>query len=291
MSESVALRALLHRDAPLVMPCAYDAFSARLIERAGFEVVGVTGAGIAASMLGMTDAGLTTLTEVVTQTRNIVSAVGLPVIADADTGYGNAINTMRTIREFQQAGVAGLFIEDQEVPKKCGHFSGKRLVSREEMVKKIQAALETRGESELVLIARTDARAVYGLPEAIERANAYRLAGADVIFVEAPESIEELRAIPEAVNSPLMTNVVEGGKTPQLSVRELYDMGYKIISFSNSVLRAGAVAMQGLLKELKDKGTTIGWLDRILPFEERNEILGLARIYELEAEYLPGDQV
>lgn len=286
MRNTTRFRQLLARPEPLVIPFAFDAFSARLVEAAGFEAVGITGSGLAQSLLGFPDVGWVTMTEVVTQVRNIVNAVGIPVYADADTGYGNALNLMRTIREFETAGVGGLFFEDQEAPKKCGHFEGKRVISCEEMILKIRAALEARQDPDLVIVARTDARAILGLEEAIERGRAYAQAGADAIFVEAPQSVDELRAIAVAIEAPLMVNIVEGGKTPLLSAAELGAMGYKLITFSNSLSRTAARAMQAVLREIGEKGTTEAFLDGMISFDERNEILGLARVYELERRFL-----
>jgi carboxyvinyl-carboxyphosphonate phosphorylmutase len=289
MRSSTRFRQLLARPEPLVMPFAFDAFSAQLVEVAGFDAVGITGSGLAASLLGFPDVGWVTMTEVVSQVRNIVNAVGIPVYTDADTGYGNALNVMRTIREFEAAGVGGLFFEDQEAPKKCGHFEGKRVISREEMILKIKAALEARQDPDLVIVARTDARAIYGVEEAIQRGCAYAEAGADAIFVEAPLSVEELREIAAAIEAPLMVNMVEGGKTPLLSVNELAAMGYKLITFSNSVSRTAGWAMQQVLRELREKGTSETFLERMISFRERNEILGLDRVYELEQRFLPPD--
>ncbi len=290
MRMTTRFRKMLQGPDVIVMPFVCDALSAKLVERAGFEAVGMTGAGVSASLLGVSDVGVVTLTEAVMVARHMVNAVNIPVFVDADTGYGNAINVMRTVREFERAGVAGLFIEDQVAPKKCGHFAGKRLVSRREMILKIKAALEARQDPDLVLMARTDASGVLGLGEAIERAKGYFKAGADIVFVEAPESVEELREITALLDGPLWANIVEGGKTPQLSVTELAHIGYKVVSFSNSVSRAAAKAMIAVLQEIKDKGGTLGFLDRMISFEERNEILGLAGIYELERRFLPGDE-
>jgi methylisocitrate lyase len=290
MRRTTHFRQLLARPGPVVVPFAFDAFSAQLAEAAGFEAVGITGSGLAQSLLGFPDVGWVTMTEVANQARHIAQAVHVPVYTDADTGYGNALNLMRAVRELEAAGLAGMFFEDQEAPKKCGHFEGKRVISREEMILKIRAALEARRDPDFVLIARTDARAVYGLAEAIERGRAYAEAGADAIFVEAPQSVEELREIAAAIKAPLMVNVVEGGKTPLLSVDELAAMGYKLITFSNSVSRAAGWAMQQVLREIKEKGTTAAFLERMMSFTERNRILGLDRVYELERRFLPPDQ-
>jgi carboxyvinyl-carboxyphosphonate phosphorylmutase len=287
MNKTARLRELLWRPGPLMVPFCFDAFSAQLVEAAGFEAVGITGSGMAMSALGLPDVGWVTMTEVVQQARNIAGAVDIPVYSDADEGYGNALNVMRTVREMEAAGLAGLFFEDQEAPKKCGHFEGKRVIARDEMALRVKAALEARRDPDFVIIARTDARAVYGLAEAIARANLYAEAGADAIFVEAPQSVEELREIAASVRAPLMVNMVEGGKTPLLGVAELAAMGYKIITFSNTLSRVAGKAMQGALAVLKEHGTSEPLLDRMISFKERDQILGLERVYELERRFLP----
>ncbi len=285
MKKTTRLRKLLARPGVLVMPMAYDALSARLIERAGFDVVGVTGAGVEASMLGASDVGYLTMTEIVWQARNMARAISVPLICDAETGYGNPIIVMRCIREFEQAGVAGIYFEDQVHPKKCGHFKGKMVISCEEMVKKIEAACDAREDKDFVIIARTDSRAIYGVDEAIRRGKAYSRAGADIIFIEAPETVEEMHRYCSEIDAPQMFNVVEGGKSPLLDVAELEQIGYKLVSFSNSVLRTGVKAMQAVLNEIKQKGSTKGVMDKMISFDERNEILGLAEIYKLEDKY------
>lgn len=203
MRTTTRLRKLLEGPRILLAPGAYDALSAKLIQQAGFEAVYMTGAGVTISLLGESDVGLTTMTEMVDQARRIVAATDLPVIADADTGYGNALNVMRTVREFERAGLAAIHLEDQAAPKKCGHFEGKRLVSAEEMAGKIAAAVEARRDTDFVLIGRVDARAIHGIEEAIRRGQIYRKAGADVIFIEAPASSEELRLIGQSFDCPL----------------------------------------------------------------------------------------
>jgi len=285
LKKTTELRKLLEEKGIVVAPGVYDCLSAKLAEKAGFKMVMVTGAGIAASVLGYPDVGLTTMSEVLNQTRNIVKAIDIPVFADCDTGYGNAINVYRTIREFEDVGVAGLFIEDQIWPKRCGHFEGKQLISKKEMVKKIEAALDSRRDGDLVIMARTDARAVYGLDEALERGNAYANAGADMIFVEAPQSIEELQKIPKSISIPTMANMVEGGKTPIVSVEQLEDMGFKMVSFSGSAQKIAIKAIQELLSTLKETGRLDNVMDKIVSLEERSEILGLPRFYEMDKKY------
>jgi len=280
------LRKILQDPEILIAPGAPNAFTAKIIEQTGFKAVYMTGSGAAMDLLGLPDLGFLTMSEMVAHARNIVQATSLPVIADADTGYGNALNVMRTVREYEGAGVAGLHIEDQVAPKRCGHFSGKEVISREEMIGKIKAALDSRRDQNLVVIARTDARAVLGLQEAIERGVAYAEAGADMIFVDAPESAEELSLIARSIPAPLMANLSEGGKTPLLSAQELQDMGYKLVIYPRSAAGAAAKAIQELMAVLKRDGTTEKYLDRIISFEGRNQITGLAYYRELDKKYL-----
>lgn len=289
LRNTTRLRELLERPGVLVAPGVYDCVSAKLAERAGYEMALLTGAGVAASLLGVPDVGLLTLTELATQARNICRAASLPILADAETGYGNAINVMRTVRELEAAGVAGLFIEDQVTPKRCGHFEGKELISVEEMEGKIRAACEARRDPDLVLMARTDAREVLGLDEAIRRARAYVAAGADTIFIEAPHTLEDLRRIGRAVNVPQLANLVEGGKTPLVSVAELEAMGFKVVSFSGSLQRAAIQAMAEFLDVLKKEGSVASlYPGHVVSLGERSELLGLPAFYELERRFLPG---
>jgi 2-methylisocitrate lyase-like PEP mutase family enzyme len=228
------------------------------------------------------------MTEMVGQARRIVAATDLPVVADADTGYGNALSVMRTVREFEGARVAAIHLEDQAFPKKCGHFEGKRLVSAEEMAGKIEAAVEARRDPDFVLIARVDARSVHGIDEAIRRGQMYRNAGADMIFVEAPTSVDELRLIGRSFDCPLLVNMAEEGKTPLLPAHELEALGSRIVIFPGSLYRAAIPAMQRVLQEIRQAGTTQGMLDQLLSFEGRNQVTGLARYYDLERRFLPG---
>lgn len=289
LRNTTRLRELLKRPGIVVAPGVYDCVSAKLAEGAGYEMVLLTGAGVAASLLGAPDVGLLTLTELVAQARNICQATSLPMLADAETGYGNAINVMRTVRELEAAGVAGLFIEDQVTPKRCGHFEGKELISMEEMEGKIRAACEARRDPDLVLMARTDAREILGLDEAIRRARAYVAAGADMIFIEAPHTLEELRRIGQAVNVPQLANLVEGGKTPLASVAELEAMGFRVVSFSGSLQRAAIWAMAEFLDVLKKEGSVASlYPGHVVSLGERSGLLGLPAFYELERRFLPG---
>ena len=287
MRQTTLLRNLLARPGIIVAPGAHDASTARIIQQTGgFQAVYMTGSGAAMSILGEPDIGLLTMTEMVTHAHNLARAVDLPVIADADTGYGNALNVMRTVKEYESAGVAALHIEDQVAPKKCGHFEGKQVISMIEMVGKIKAALDARTDPDFVIIARTDSRAVLGLDEAIQRALAYAEAGADAIFVEAPQSLQELETIARSIETPLLVNMDEGTKTPLLTVQELEKMGYKIVIFPRSAPCAAAKTIQELMQLLKQTGTTKGFADRIVTFEERNLITGLAKYRDLEKKYL-----
>lgn len=283
---TTVLRNLLKEDSIIIAPGTPNAITARLIENAGFKVVYVTGAGIANTQLGVADVGLVTMSEMVNQIRYITNAVNIPVIADADTGYGNALNMERTVREFEQAGVAGIQIEDQVTPKRCGHFEGKQIVSTIEMVNKIKVCADTRKDEDLVIIARTDARAVLSLQEAIERANTYAEAGADMIFVEAPQSREELQEIANNVKVPLVANMVEHGKTPILPAQTLKDMGYKLVLYANMPMRISIKGMQEALQYLNENGSSIGIENRMITMKERNALTRLKYYQELENKYL-----
>lgn len=288
MKKARVLRNLLKEPRIIVAPGAPNALTAKIIEQTGgFQAIYMTGSGTTTNFIGEPDIGLLTMTEMITQAKNLDMAVGLPVIADANTGYGNAINVVRTVREYERTGVAAIHIEDQVFPKRCGHFEGKQVVSQSEMVGKIKAAVEAREDPDFVLIARTDARAVLGLDEALRRAYAYLEAGADVIFVEAPQSLEELEIIAKSINAPLLANMVEDGKTPLLTAQELEEIGYKIVIFPSSAQRAAAKAIQELMQLLKETGTTKDFSDRMVTFEGRNLITGLARYKEMEKKYLP----
>ena len=254
MRATTQLRQMLNTPGIIVAPGAYDGLSARLIERQGFKAVYMTGAGTAASVLGQSDVGLTTLSEMTTHAANIASCVSLPVIADADTGYGNPLNVIRTVREYERAGVAGIHLEDQVFPKKCGHIAGKAVIPMREFAEKIRAAAENRRDEDFVIIARTDARAVNGLDDAIERGLRYREAGADVIFVEAPTSREEVERVAREIKAPLLSNQVPGGKTPGLTVAELEKLGYKIVIFPVVGLMAATLAIEKALAQLKETG-------------------------------------
>jgi len=288
VSTAAALRARLAEPRILVVPGAADALTARIIEQAGFEAVYATGAGFANAALGVPDIGLPSMSEVVQHAQRLADAISVPLIVDADTGYGNAVNVVRTVRELERAGAAAIQIEDQVSPKRCGHFQGMDVVSVDEMVSKIEAAVFARREA--LLIARTDARAVEGLPSAIARARRYAVAGADAIFVEAPRTIEELRELPKAIDAPLLANMVEGGKTPVLGAAELEELGFRIALFANTALRVALLAVQEAMAALRRDGTPAALLDRMLSWEERQRLVGLAEYEALERRFAIPDQ-
>ncbi len=270
------LRKLLNGSGPLVVPFAYDAFSARLIEDAGFQAVGVSGSAVSASLLAAPDMGLLSREEMVGQAGRIASAVpALPVIADAETGYGDLSQVAETVRAFESAGVSALFMEDQQDPKRCGHLEGRQLVSTDEMLEKLKVVLEARRDPQFVVIGRTDALAVEGVEGATARARAYLEAGADMAFVVGPRSREELQAIPQKIKGPVMVVLSEGGSTPLLSVGELHEMGYKLIGYSGLAIGAAARSIQLGLQTLKEEGTTSGLADSVMPLLERNRLLRL----------------
>lgn len=287
MKSTTLLRTILAQERTILVPGAYDALSAKILKQVGFKVLYMTGSGVTASLTGMPDVGILTMMEMVNQARNIVNAIDLPLICDADNGYGNPINVIRTVKEYERAGVAGIHIEDQVAPKKCGHFEGKQIIPAEEMVKKIEAALYAREDNDFLLIARTDARSVKGLDEALRRARLYAEAGADMIFVESPQSIDELRTISNELSDiPLLVNMIEGGKTPTLPFEDLQEMGFKIVLFPTSGIRAVAKTLQELAGHLYKYKDTKDFEDRLVTFQGRNQITGLAYIEELEKRFV-----
>jgi methylisocitrate lyase len=286
VSPARRLRQLLARREILVAPGVFDALSARLIQRAGFDAAYMSGAGTVSAMTALPDIGLLSVTEMALNARYITSAVGIPVFADADTGYGNAINVLRTVREYEQAGLAGLHIEDQIEPKRCGHLAGKECISIEEMAGKIRAAVSARSDPDFVIIARIDARAPLGFDEAVRRGRAYLEAGADVVFPEALESREEFRDYARAVKAPLLANMAEFGKTPYLTAREFEELGYRIVIFATSGLRVALRAMESFFADLKRTGTQTGWLERMMTRTEVYDLIDYPRYTELEREFI-----
>ena len=285
MTPRQHLRRLIAKPGYTMVPGAYDTLTARLVEAAGFDAVYLTGGGYSRAS-GYPDLGLLTVVENVRFIGLTVEAVGIPVIADADTGYGNAINVIRTVREYEKSGVAGFHIEDQVAPKKCGHYEGKEVIPKTEMVGKIKAAVDTRRDTDMVIIARSDARAVEGLQAAIDRVNAYLEAGADVGFVEAPQTVEELRVVGRSVNGPNLVNVFEGGKTPMRAASELEAMGFRLGIYPSQTHRAAIRAAQRVLAVLKEDGHTTRIEGELCTFQEREVAVGTAAWRELEEKYL-----
>ena len=287
MDHAKVLRKILVEEKTILVPGCYDAFSAKILKQAGFKVIYMSGSAVTASLTGMPDVGLLTMTEMVNQSRNIVNATDLPVICDADNGYGNPINVIRTVKEYEGVGVAGIHIEDQVAPKKCGHFEGKQVISAEEMVKKIEAALYAREDKDFLLIARTDARTVKGFEEALKRARRYAEAGADMIFLESPLSVDELRIIADKLHDVwLLVNMVEGGKTPVLQFEELEAMGFKIVLYPTSGIRAVAKTLQEVAAHLYKDKYPRAFVDKLITFEGSNQITGLSDIIELEKRFV-----
>lgn len=283
MGQARRLRELLEQPGPIVAPGIYDGISAKVVERAGFPAAFISGAAVTASVIGYPDVGLQTMPEILNQARNMARAVDIPMIVDIDTGYGNALNLMRAVRDFESAGLAGVFFEDQTFPKRCGHFEGKQVIAVEEMIVKIKAACETRRDDDFVIIARTDSRALHGLDHAIERGKAFAEAGADLVFVEALLSEEEMHKAAQAIPVPLQANLSEAGKTPVLPVDTLYEMGFKLISYSGLLQRTAIRGMLDVLDILQREGTTMSaYPERICSLVERSELLGLQDFYALE---------
>ena len=280
------LRALLESGQTIVAPGAFDPLSARLVEEAGFPAVYMTGFGTSAAFIGRPDVGLLTMTEMAGNAGRIAACVDIPVIADADTGYGNPLNVIRTVGAYEAAGVAGIHIEDQVAPKKCGHMEGKLVIPAQEMAEKVRAAVEARTQPDFVIIARTDARAVEGLERSLERGRLYREAGADVLFIEAltseTEAEEAVRAFPGV---PLLFNWAEGGKTPPVSLDRLKELGYRIVIFPISTLLAATGAMRGILQEIARAGTPAAAVRELPTFAEFVDFIGLPQVREAEQRY------
>jgi len=285
MNPRKKLRALLAKPGYTVVPGAYDTLTAKLVQLAGFDAVYLTGGGYSRAN-GYPDIGLLTMTEVTQWISRTVEAVDIPVIADMDAGYGNALNVVRAVREYDKTGVAAFHLEDQVSPKKCGHYEGKQLVSRAEMVGKIRAAVDARRDPDLVIIARSDARAVEGLQASIDRVNAYLEAGADVGFVEAPQSAEEMAAAARALIKPALVNIFEGGKTPALPAREIEAMGYRIGIYPSQTHRAAIAAAKRVLAVLRRDGDTAAIEGELATFNDREEAVNSRHWRELEAKYL-----
>jgi len=285
LSKGQLIRQALHAQGQLIMPGVYDALSAKIAARAGFEVIFITGYSLSATLLGEPDFGLLTQSEVVGAAQRICAVVDTPVIVDADTGYGNAINVMRTVQDLIRAGAAGMFLEDQVWPKRCGHMKGKQVIALDEQLKKLRAAVEAKQGSEFFLVARTDSRQALGLTEAITRGLAFKEAGADAVFIEAPESKEEMKEIAHQVPGPLVANMLERGVTPLMGPKELKELGFDLIVWPLAPLYSAAQSLTEVYKTLRRDGSTLAILDRLMPFDDFNRIVGLEEKYALDAKY------
>jgi len=283
---SATLREQLEdRNKIIVLPGVFDALSAKIAEHVGFDAMFQTGYGSSAALLGMPDFGLLNSGETVDNAMRIIRAVRVPVLVDADTGYGNPLNVWRLVRDLESLGAAGIFLEDQVWPKRCGHMVGKDVIPRDEYIRKLKAALEARRSKDFIIVSRTDARAPVGLEEAIERGKAYRKAGADVIFVEAPRSVEELKKVANEIDAPLVANMIEDGITPNLSASELLRIGYRIAVFPLSAIYSATFAMRQVLTELKNTGTTKEGRNIMVTFKDFNQFMDLDRFRDLEKRY------
>ncbi|MBP1686808.1 MAG: putative isocitrate lyase/carboxyphosphonoenolpyruvate phosphonomutase [Deltaproteobacteria bacterium] len=284
-TQAQRIRDLVNEHRPLVMGGVYDGISTRIATRVGFEVLFMGGFSVAATLLGEPDFGYLTQTEMADTARRVCRLTDRPLLVDADTGYGNALNVVRTVELFQAAGAAGLFLEDQVWPKRCGHMRGKRVVERAEWLTKLRAVLETRGEHDLFLVARTDARAAISLDEAIARGKAAHDLGVDAVFIEAPESVAELERIGRAIPGPKVANMLEHGKTPLLAPGELHQLGFDLIVTPLAALMASAKAVQEIYALLRAEGSLRNHLDRLMPFDDFNQLVELDRHYQLEARF------
>ena len=285
MNPRKRLHELVTRKQGLVVPGAYDCVAAKLVERAGFPAVYMTGYGASASRLGLPDLGFAGLGEMSDHARNMASAISIPLIADADTGYGNALNVRRTIQVYETAGVAALHLEDQMLPKRCGHLAGKQVIPLEEFAQKIRAAVEGRSDRDLLIIARTDAIAVTGFDDALRRAEAAVEAGADLLFVEAPTSEQQIETVARRFDTPLLFNYAPGGRSPLLPFARLRELGYAIILLPVDTLFVAVKAIQDFLAGVRERGDVLAFADRYVPFREFNELIGVTEQMALGDRY------
>ena len=285
MPAKTRIHALLEKERTLIFPGVYDALGAKLVERAGFPLTFISGYSVAATQLGLPDFGYLTQTEMVATAKRVCASVSIPIIIDADTGYGNALNVIRTVNELIDAGAAGMFLEDQVWPKRCGHMKGKRVIPVDEHVQKIRAAVDACKGRDFFIVARTDARQVNGLEDAIARCKRYKEAGADALFIEAPRSVDELKTLAKELPPPLVANMLEGGVTPLLTKDELDKLGLQLIVCPLTALYASAKAMQEMFALIKSAGTTRDALDRLIPFQQFHDIIGLDSYYKLDEKY------
>ena len=281
-SKAGALRARLAGKGLITAPGVYDMISARIADRMGFPALYMTGFGVVASHLGLPDAGLATYSDMVGRVDQICTIAGTPLIADADTGYGGLLNVAHTVRGYIKAGAAAVQLEDQEFPKKCGHTPGRRVIPAADMVKKIRVAVEARGDDDILIVARPDARTGHGLDEALRRADAYAKAGADILFVESPESEREMEKICKSFELPLMANMVEGGKTPVLTAQRLTELGYKIAIFPATGFLAAGAALASVYQTLKLEGSSVNATAPLYPFAEFTKLMGFEQVWEFD---------
>ena len=279
------LRSMLKSKKPLVIPGVYDALGAKIAQKVGFDAMFQTGYGTSATLFGMPDYGFIGSTETVDNARRICRAVSVPVIIDADTGYGNALSVWKLVKELESAGAGGIFLEDQKWPKRCGHMQGKEIISQEEYTEKLSAAIDARENKDFIIVARTDARATEGLDDAIQRGKQNKKTGADAIFVEAPRSLDEMKKIGKEINAPLVANMIEGGATPLSSAEILNKMGFKIILYPLSVLYANTFATMNILKELKKTGSTSKYEQKLVNFDQFNDLVELPKFTKMEKKY------
>jgi len=279
------LKSMLKSKKPLVIPGVYDALGAKIAQKVGFDAMFQTGYGTSATLFGMPDYGFIGATETVDNARRICRAVQVPVIVDADTGYGNALSVWKLVKELESAGASGIFLEDQQWPKRCGHMQGKEVVSQEEYTEKLSAAIDARENKDFIIVARTDARATKGLDEAIERGKQNKKTGADAVFVEAPRSIDEMNEIGKEINAPLVANMIEGGATPLSSAESLSKMGFNIILYPLSVLYANTFATMNILTELKKSGNTSKYKQKVVNFDQFNDLVELPKFRKMEKKY------
>src|SRR5688572_17592682 len=275
------VQTILDRHGAVVFPGVYDTLSAKLVERAGFPMSFISGYSVAATSIGEPDLGLLTQTEIVERARRVCGSVGIPIIVDADTGYGNPLNVIRTVNELISAGAAGCFLEDQIWPKKCGHMRGKKVVERQEYIDKIRAAVEARAGRDFFIVARTDALAAVSMEEAIARVTAAREAGADASFVEAPESLEQMAEVGRRAPRPIVANMIEHGKTPVLAREKLVEMGFQLILYPLSGIFAAARALESIYTKLRVDQTTQGAEDQLITFQSFNDLIGVEEKYRL----------
>ncbi|MDH3765605.1 MAG: isocitrate lyase/PEP mutase family protein [Nitrosopumilus sp.] len=276
---------MLKADKPIVIPGVYDAIGAKIAEKVGFDAMFQTGYGTSATLFGMPDYGFIGATETVDNARRICRAVSVPVIVDSDTGYGNALSVWKLVKELESAGASGIFLEDQRWPKRCGHMQGKEVIPQEEYTEKLGAAIDARESKNFTIVARTDARATEGLDAAIQRSMQNKKTGADAIFIEAPKTIEEMKIIGKSIRAPLVANMIEGGATPMSSAQTLYKMGFKVILYPLSVLFANTFATMNILKELKNAGTTEKFKEKVVDFNQFNDLVELPKFRKMEKKF------